>query len=258
MPYSKWQSLTVAPLGLTVAFSVAAFAGIAILINVLFMQTGQHPAPMFKGALTASAPAATKEMLGAVEAYQRPGGAAPAQPSAAVEQLLAFLQKLLGAPGAAPAEPPKAKALAGGEWSTAQFAPLLAAAPMLTQLMPLLQQVLTPETVKTLIGAVSPKEVIGAVTDSLKEIGKLGLENNKQLQDWLKKLDPGVDDAGLDRLLEGMSLGAAIPLARSVGSRATPEKAAAAEPSYRRVAGVTTRAPRVTHLAKAPKGTGNV
>lgn len=165
------------------------------------------------------------------------GGAAAALPSDAIAQLLKILQELL--PKAAEADGAVAQSLAQDDgYARAQVAPLLAAAPMLTQLMPLLQQVLTPETVKSLIGAVSPKEVIGAVTDSLKEIGKLGLENNKQLQDWLGKLAPSVDDAGLDRLLEGMSLRQSIPLARSLSARATPEKAAAAEPSYRRVRSV--------------------
>ena len=172
------------------------------------------------------------------------GGAGPAEAPPAVDQLLALLQQLLaqsagtGAPAAKPAE---ATALAARDgYSHAQIVPaVLAAAPMLTQLMPLLQQVLTPETVKSLIGAVTPKEVIGAVTDSFKEIGKLGLENNKQLQDWLKKLDPGVDDPGLDGLLESMSLRSAVPLARSLGAPGTPEHAAAAEPRYRRVPGVT-------------------
>jgi len=165
------------------------------------------------------------------------GAASPAaaKPGDLIAQLLKLLEEVVGKPAATSG----AKSLALGDaYSQAQIAPLLAAAPMLTQLMPLLQQVLTPETVKSLIGAVSPKEVIGAVTDSLKEVGKLGLENNKQLQDWLQKLAPSVDDAGLDRLLEGMSLQECIPLARSLGAAPTPEAEAAAEPRYRRVRGV--------------------
>jgi len=40
-----------------VAFIVGAFAVIAILVNVLFMQSGSHPAPMFKNAPMAGKPA---------------------------------------------------------------------------------------------------------------------------------------------------------------------------------------------------------
>jgi peptidoglycan hydrolase-like protein with peptidoglycan-binding domain len=55
-----------------VAFGVAAVASVAILVNVLFMQTGQHPAPMFKSTLTASPPAASKEMPVAAIPRARP------------------------------------------------------------------------------------------------------------------------------------------------------------------------------------------
>src|SRR5215475_8584758 len=40
-----------------VAFLVASATTVAILVNVLFMQSGPHPAPMFKSALIAAAPA---------------------------------------------------------------------------------------------------------------------------------------------------------------------------------------------------------
>jgi peptidoglycan hydrolase-like protein with peptidoglycan-binding domain len=42
-----------------VGFTIGAFATIAILINVLFMQKGSHPAPMFKNAPAAAKPAVT-------------------------------------------------------------------------------------------------------------------------------------------------------------------------------------------------------
>jgi peptidoglycan hydrolase-like protein with peptidoglycan-binding domain len=87
-----------------VAFSVAAFAGIAILINVLFMQTGQHPAPMFKGALTASAPAATKEMPVAAIPRARPAEPAPvkvevAAPARASQEIISDIQRELARRG---------------------------------------------------------------------------------------------------------------------------------------------------------------
>jgi len=55
-----------------VGFMVGAFAVIAILINVLFMQSGSHPAPMFKTASTAAKPAVTN---GIPAAGSRPGSA---------------------------------------------------------------------------------------------------------------------------------------------------------------------------------------
>jgi peptidoglycan hydrolase-like protein with peptidoglycan-binding domain len=53
-----------------VAFGVALFAVVAVLINVLFMQKGQHPAPMFKSGLMAGA-------LGAAPAKEMPVAAIP-------------------------------------------------------------------------------------------------------------------------------------------------------------------------------------
>jgi peptidoglycan hydrolase-like protein with peptidoglycan-binding domain len=51
-----------------VGFVVGAFATIAILVNVLWMQSGSHPAPMFKKApAAADAPAAAKPALAATE-----------------------------------------------------------------------------------------------------------------------------------------------------------------------------------------------
>jgi len=86
-----------------VAFSVAAFAGIAILINVLFMQTGQHPAPMFKGALTASAPVARKEMPVAAIPRARPAEPAPvkveAAPARASQEIISDIQRELARRG---------------------------------------------------------------------------------------------------------------------------------------------------------------
>jgi peptidoglycan hydrolase-like protein with peptidoglycan-binding domain len=57
---------------------VGAFAAVAILINVLFLQSGSHPAPMFKGALVA-AKAVTDSTPAAVP-RPRPVEPAPAPP----------------------------------------------------------------------------------------------------------------------------------------------------------------------------------
>ena len=60
-----------------VAFAAGTCATVAILINVLFMQSGSHPAPMFKGAPVPVKPAVT-ESIPAVTPRPRPVEATPA------------------------------------------------------------------------------------------------------------------------------------------------------------------------------------
>jgi peptidoglycan hydrolase-like protein with peptidoglycan-binding domain len=55
-----------------VGFLVVAFATVAILTNVLFMQKGSHPAPMFKSALAPAKPAAGAESRPAAAVRPRP------------------------------------------------------------------------------------------------------------------------------------------------------------------------------------------
>jgi peptidoglycan hydrolase-like protein with peptidoglycan-binding domain len=64
-----------------VGFLVVAFATVAILTNVLFMQKGSHPAPMFKGVLSPVKPVAVAESPPAAAVRPRPAEqpAAPAQ-----------------------------------------------------------------------------------------------------------------------------------------------------------------------------------
>jgi peptidoglycan hydrolase-like protein with peptidoglycan-binding domain len=64
-----------------IAFAVGVSATVAILANVLFLQSGQHPAPMFRSSLTTAAPVTAKD-TGAVAALPRARPAEPA-PSAA-------------------------------------------------------------------------------------------------------------------------------------------------------------------------------
>jgi peptidoglycan hydrolase-like protein with peptidoglycan-binding domain len=73
-----------------VGFTIGAFATIAILINVLLMQKGSHPAPMFKNAPVAAKPAATAGIPAAAPrprplesaAAPRPADPAPAKAAA--------------------------------------------------------------------------------------------------------------------------------------------------------------------------------
>jgi len=66
-----------------VGFLVAGFATIAILVNVLFMQTGTHPAPIFKAGLTPAAkPVAATDTPTATVPRPRPAEPVPAKVAA--------------------------------------------------------------------------------------------------------------------------------------------------------------------------------
>ncbi len=116
---------------------------------------------------------------------------------------------------------------AASEYSHAAVAPALLAA--LPALMPLLEKVLTPETIKGILDTANPTKIIGAVTDSVKEIGKLGLDFDKQSNEHLRALNPMGVHAPVDELLKGMGFATAL------GHGVTKEKG---EPAYRRVESV--------------------
>ncbi|UII31263.1 hypothetical protein LVD17_23510 [Fulvivirga ulvae] len=67
---------------------------------------------------------------------------------------------------------------------------------MLMQLAPLLEKVLSPETIKA-IGD-NPVKLFKAVSDSALKFQKMEL-------DHLEKINPGVDDAGFDSIVQGMT-----------------------------------------------------
>jgi hypothetical protein len=100
-------------------------------------------------------------------------------------------------------------------YSEAQFAPLLAALPAL---MPLLQQVLTPQTVQGLIDA--PQKMTGQVISGITDFAKLGMQAHEKELEHLRALNPGVNDPALDQLIAGMSLG--LSSAASSGYRRVP------------------------------------
>jgi hypothetical protein len=93
------------------------------------------------------------------------------------------------------------------EFSDAMVAPALLAA--LPALMPMLEKVLNPETLKAIMENVSPSKLIGTVSDAVGNFAKLGMEDNKQLQEHLERLNPGVKNEELMKLLEGLSTGEA-------------------------------------------------
>jgi len=66
-----------------VAFIAATFASLTILINVLFMQSGSHPAPMFKNAPLPVKPVATESIPAAPRPRPVEAAPLPAAPPAA-------------------------------------------------------------------------------------------------------------------------------------------------------------------------------
>jgi hypothetical protein len=93
----------------------------------------------------------------------------------------------------------------GHRFSEAKIAPALLAA--LPALMPVIEKVLNPETINAIMENLSPGKLIGAVTESIGSFAKLGMEGQKQLQEHLERLNPGVKNPELYQLLAGLSTG---------------------------------------------------
>ena len=233
------------------AAGVAAIGSMLTSILPQVVQTVQHLAP----AVQALAPAITN-VVGSLLSGGRAGGAQrPQQPaapaSADLSRLLADpnLQRLLqqlvqqavnanqgaraparqstqtaeqqGMRGRARALRTRRAALsAPPDYSQAMVAPALLAA--LPALAPLLQQVLTPQTIQTVLNA--PNKHMGTIINGLKDFANLGIKSHEQDLSHLRKLNPGVDDPALDALLQSLSL--------SLG------EAAREEPAYKRARSV--------------------
>jgi len=152
---------------------------------------------------------------GAGGGARAPAGTAPAPPAGdllarladpATIRLLAQLVSQIGGVTAAPAAaapaasgPSRAAALG---YSNAMIAPALLAA--LPALMPLLQQVLNPQTIQTLVDA--PNRAAQTVINGVNDVLKIGVQADAQFMDHLRQLNPGVDDPALDRMIEGLGL----------------------------------------------------
>lgn len=91
------------------------------------------------------------------------------------------------------------------EYSTAATASaaVLAALPAL---MPLLEKVANPETIKAILQNIPLDKLIGTITNGIKDIAKLGIQSHEQDLKHLRAIHPDVDDPALDNLLAGMSL----------------------------------------------------
>ena len=89
----------------------------------------------------------------------------------------------------------------------------------LTTLLPLLQQVLTPETIQGVLDA--PGRTTGQIMNAIGDLARVGMEFHEQERAHLRALNPGVDDPALDALLASLALGGAtrgLPRYRRVGS----------------------------------------
>jgi hypothetical protein len=126
-----------------------------------------------------------------------------------MRQVMQLIQASANTPAAAPAATPVARSLSN--YSQAQVAPALLAA--LPALMPLLQQVLSPQTIQSVIEA--PQRMTGQIINGITDFARLGLQADQQLNEHLRALNPGVDDPALHQLLAGMSMGLASGRARN-------------------------------------------
>jgi hypothetical protein len=91
------------------------------------------------------------------------------------------------------------------QYSQAMIAPALLAA--LPALMPLLQQVLSPQNIQTIVDA--PQKATGQIINGLIDFAKIGMQATEAEREHLRKLNPGVDDPALNQLLMSMSQGLA-------------------------------------------------
>ncbi|MGI9284450.1 MAG: hypothetical protein ACR2P1_03625, partial [Pseudomonadales bacterium] len=73
-------------------------------------------------------------------------------------------------------------------------------------LMPLLQQVMTPETVQMVMQNLSPAKLLGAVTDGITQISKVNLEHKQQDQGHMENLIANSGDAAMEQWAYGQAL----------------------------------------------------
>ncbi len=118
-----------------------------------------------------------------------------------IKQIAALIQQIATAKSMLET-PPRAHSVWQRGYSEAKVAPALLAA--LPALIPILKQVLNPQMVQAVTNAGT--KPVGMIIDGIKDFAKIGLEADKQEMQHLERLNPGVDDAGLDRLLAGLSL----------------------------------------------------
>jgi hypothetical protein len=133
--------------------------------------------------------------------------AKPASPDLAqlLTQLLAQVERASAATATPPAGAQSLSSSNGHRYSYASIAPLLAALPALA---PLLQSVLNPQTVQSLIQAGDPTKLLQATFAGLMDAARIGQQATDQLHAHLRALNPGLGDDVLIPLLASMSTAA--------------------------------------------------
>jgi hypothetical protein len=197
-------------------FWEAIIGALPSLIPMLMPTIGQVAGPLLRSSSGAGgsasdtgAQAAVSQIANLAEQVLRAIGPA-AQQILTPDNMRQIMQLIQAGTGAGAARAPVSSVPAGGaaarslsNYSQAQVAPALLAA--LPALMPLLQQVLSPQTVQAVLDA--PQKMTGQIINGITDFAKLGLQADQQLQEHLRALNPGVDDPALHQLLAGMSFG---------------------------------------------------
>lgn len=82
-------------------------------------------------------------------------------------------------------------------------AALLAALPAL---MPLLQNVLSPQTIQSVLQTADPNRLLATITAGIGDLAKIGIQADQEHMAHLERLNPGLGDDFAERLLTSMSL----------------------------------------------------
>ncbi|GAA5026980.1 hypothetical protein ACFQRL_11285 [Microbacterium fluvii] len=134
---------------------------------------------------------------------------APAAPTAPSADLAQLLQRVLAEVTAAQSH---STSMSSPSYSYASIAPLLAALPALA---PLLQNVLTPQTVQSLISAADPTKLLQQAIGGILDAARIGQQATDKLHEHLRELNPGVGDDLVASLIQGMSVSASTGPART-------------------------------------------
>jgi hypothetical protein len=105
--------------------------------------------------------------------------------------------------------------------------------PALLAVLPLLEKVLTPETIQALLE--QPAKLTGAVADGIVKVGNVAIDHAKAENDWIAKFNPGIDDSDIISLMKG----AGVPRVTGLGlARPQPPDGVGRDLRYRRVESV--------------------
>jgi hypothetical protein len=104
--------------------------------------------------------------------------------------------------------PARRRRVGGHAYAEAKMFPaaLLAALPAL---MPLLQNVLSPQTIQSVLQTADPNRLLSTITNGIGDLAKIGLQADQAQMDHLRALNPGLGDEFAERLLMSMSASAA-------------------------------------------------